>query len=93
MDSNKNYYVLADKKRTLVCFEMENGEAKNILECNGIDWVTADYDTRMTVEKSVKFGVMDMPAVATKITTDEQLGKEVARLVRRVLDNDDNIKY
>lgn len=91
MDKQKNYYVLNNKKQQLISFELNNGAAHNICEFNGVDWAPADYETKEIVEKAVNFQVIDQPAIATKITSDEQFHKFVTLKISQVLNKDDHV--
>ena len=45
----------------------------------------ADYETKGIVEKAVKFGVINNPSVATKITSQDQLDKLIVEKIRKNL--------
>ena len=81
----KIYYVLKDAKKTLVSFIQNGNEALNIEEFTEGNWMKADYETKGIVEKAVKFGVINNPSVATKITSQDQLDKLIVEKIRKNL--------
>ena len=75
-------------KITLVRFDSKPGVAENIEEFHGgSGWVPSRYEIREVVENAVKFNVIDSPAIATAITTDEQFDKIITDKIAEFLDD------
>ena len=88
MDNSKKYYVICNNEKTLVRFDSKPGVAENIEEFHcSLGWVPSRYEIKEVVQNAVKFNVIDSPAIATAITTDEQFDKIVTSKIAEFLDD------
>ena len=88
MDNSKKYYVICDNEKTLVRCDSRPGVAENIEEFHGgLGWVPSRYEIKEVVANAVKFNVIDSPAIAIAITTDEQFDEIVTSKIGEFLDD------
>lgn len=70
--NNKLYYVLGNKKQTLICCTLIDKEISEVLKHDGTDWVP-DLEVDQIIKKCYSLDLMSK--IATKIPSEYELRK------------------
>lgn len=80
------YYVLNDKKTSLIRFDIVEGKIENFGVFDGLDWVY-DYDLKEVAEKLVKYNLLGNDSVVRKLA-EEDLEEFISEKIAQKLDPD-----